>query len=383
MNKTFVIAVGVIIWLSACTKPTPTHTNKLASRLDSLITQEHDANRFDGTIVVGTQDSILFTKAIGIADRVWDIPLQLDHRFDICSLDKSFAAALVLLAVEEGKLSLDDRLRELLGSFSYTGTFHPDITLHHLLTHTSGLGHYEQLPADYQIDWARPFKRKHVTPEEYVDFISTLSTVGPPGAQFAYSSFGYHLVAIILEETYQMTYGELLEEKICQPLGLNQTFSTTNNREVHQHLVEAYNYDQTTGSYRRNQFIDYTLGRRTFSTAQDLYQWGKAMSSSALLSEASRKRMQSNHLAGITADLSYGYGWAVFDGQGNYQMGDLGIDRKYIIHGGATEGFRSMLVNIEEGQYIIAFMTNIGDRVNEIGLTKSIVNILLESEHED
>lgn len=383
MKKSLFILVIIITWLSACTEEKDLRQSTLASQLDSLITHEHDSNRFDGTIVVGTQDTVLFQKAIGTADRVWDIPMHMNHRFDICSLNKSFVATLILMAEEEGKLSVEDLLIDRLQAYEYTGTYDSTITLHHMLTHTSGLPHYEHIEEDLKEDWFRPFKRKHVTPAEYVDFISQVQTVNTPGQQFHYSSFAYHLLAIILEEVYQKPYAELLDEKIVKPLNLKHTFSTTANQEVHKNMVEAYNYQASTQNYQRNHFIDLTLGRRTFSTSYDLYLWGKEMSAPTLLSAKSMQRMHSNHLTTINPSISYGYGWAVFDGEGDYQMGDLGIDRKYIIHGGATEGFRSMLVNIENGQYIIAFMTNIGDQVNEIALTKKIVNLLIASENEN
>ncbi|MEH0152995.1 serine hydrolase domain-containing protein [Limibacter armeniacum] len=383
MKRSLLISVVFIIWLTSCTKQRPTPIKDLSIRLDSLITHEHDSNRFDGTIVVGTQDSILFQRAIGTANRVWDIPMRMDSRFDICSLDKSFTATLVLMAVEEGKLSLDDHLTDLLKPLNYSGAFDPNITIHQMLTHTSGLAHYEHMAPNLQLDWFRPFKRKHFNNPEYIDFISTVPTVNSPGKQFYYSSFAYHLLAIILEDIYQQPYAELLNEKICQPLELRQTFSTSDNLEVHKHMVEAYNYHELSDSWKRNQFIDLTLGRRIFSTSHDLYLWGKAMSAASLLSPESMKRMHSNYLKEITPDISYGYGWAVFDKKGNYHMGNLGIDQKYIIHGGATEGFRSMLVNIENGQYIIAFLTNIGDQVNEIEITKKIANILIESKYDN
>lgn len=383
MKKHHVFVVCLMMCLWSCKKQASSPRGTLAIRLDSLLTSEHDSGRFDGTIVIGTQDSILYQQAIGIANRVWDIPMHLSDRFDICSLDKSFVAMLILQAIEEGKLSLESHLIDLLNTFPYSGTFDSRITIHQLLTHTSGLAHYEHLPAELHEDWFRPFKRKHFTNAAYIDFISTMPTVGAPGAQFYYSSFGYHLLAIILEETYQKSYGELLDEKICKPLHLDHTFSTTANREVHPSMVEAYNYEVSTGNYLRNHFIDLTLGRRTFSTSSDLYKWAKEMSAPSLLSKESALLMQTNHLKDLTPDISYGYGWAVFDGQGRYHMGDLGTDRKYIIHGGATEGFRSMLVNLENGRYIIAFLTNIGDRVDELELTKKITQLLISSENDD
>ena len=92
--------------------------------------------------------------------------------------------------------------------------------------------------------------------------------------------------------------------------------------------------------------------------------------------------MKTNHVKDVDINISYGYGWVVFDGAGAYQMGNLNVDRNYIIHGGSTEGFKSMLINIEQGQFIIAFLANTGNQTHEMELAKSISEILIDSNYE-
>lgn len=356
--------------------------SQLQEKLSSLLQQEHDLNLFDGTVVIGTQDSIIFSKAIGTSNRVWDVPLQLNHRLDICSVNKSFIATLILLASEEEKINLEDRLVDWIDSYTYAGKFDEHITIHHLLTHTSGLADYNGVSGDLSASSYRSFKRLHFSNNQYVDFISKLTPLNKPGKEFYYSNFAYHLLTIILEDVYERPFSEILESKICAPLGLNETFSTTSNETVYENVAEAYIYNETNDSWNRNGFIDLTLGRRIFSSALDLYKWGKAMNDQSFLSESSQTLMQTNHLSDISQDLSYGYGWVVFDGQGSYKMGDLDIDKNYIIHGGNTEGYKSMLVNIENGEYIVAMLSNTGNQTNELLLTQRIVQLLL-NHHED
>ena len=355
----------------------------LVSRIDSLLIHENREDRFHGTMVIGIRDSIIYSKAIGVANRVWDIPMQLEHRFDIASLNKSFLAAMVLLAVQEGKLNLNDKLRELLKNYKYSGRFDPNITIHHLLTHTAGLPDYDRLSAAYANNNYLRFKRLHLSDAEYVDFISQLAAVGQPGEQFYYSNFAYHLLAIMLEDAYQKPFPELLEEKICKPLQLSSTFAATSNQQVHKDVVEGYNYDEESKQWERNNFIDLNLGRRIFSSAPDLHKWAVAMNNESLLTKESLAMMQTNHLADIAPGVSYGYGWAVFDGKKQYQMGNLMIDQRYLIHGGATEGYKSLLVNIEEGAYIIALLSNAGSQTNEIALAQKVINILTNPKHEN
>ena len=377
MNFRQIPACVVLIFCFSCVSQTEEQQGKLQQKLHSLLQQEHDLNLFDGTVVIGNNDSIIFSKAIGTSNRVWNVPLQLNHRFDICSINKSFVAAMILMAWEEGKIKLDDRLSDLIRSHPYSGKFDEHITIHQLLTHTSGLPDYNGVGPDLSAASYRRLKRLHFSNDEYINFISKLPPRSKPGAEFYYSNFAYHLLTILLEDIYQRPFSELLQIKICEPLGLNDTFSTTSNEAVHQNVAEAYIYNADNQRWSRNGFIDFTLGRRVFSSTPDLYKWGKAMTGPSLLSDSSLAVMHTNHLSDIARDLSYGYGWVVFDGKGSYKMGDLKIDQRYIIHGGNTEGYKSMVVNIEKGDYIVAMLSNTGNQTNELLLTQRIVQILI------
>lgn len=351
--------------------------------VDTLLENMHARNQFDGTLLVGNKEGILYTKALGTADRNHYVPMETGHRFDIASLNKSFIAALVLMAVEEGKLDLQDRLKDLLKDYSYSGKFDPGITVHQMLSHTSGLPDYDAVPSNLSENNFLKFKRMHFSNEEYIDFISLLPAVNLPGQQFYYSNFGYHLLAIILEDRYDKSFSDLLQEKICQPLGLYQTFAPVSNQEVHPKVAEGYNYNKQKDRWEKNNLIDFSLGRRIYSTSGDLYKWGKAMNDTSLLTKNSLKLMKTNHLSGLTKEFSYGYGWVIFDGNGSYKMGNLPTAKNYIIHGGATEGYKSMLVNIEQGEYIITFLSNTGSQTNEMSLIQKIVQILTQFNHEN
>ena len=81
----------------------------------------------------------------------------------------------------------------------------------------------------------------------------------------------------------------------------------------------------------------------------------------------------------MTSNIGYGYGWVIYGAGDSYRMGDLNIKDSYIIHGGATEGFKSMLININEGDYVISFLSNVGDKTDEMDLAKKITHILMEN----
>lgn len=355
-------------------KDTDVSPKKIFTDVDSLLKMEAKANRFSGTVVIGNKGKILYEKAFGIADRSWGIPMDLECNFDIASVNKSMISGLVMIAVQERKLNLDSKLGDLLKNHSYSGTFNKDITISQMLSHTSGLPDYDAVAPHLSANEFRALKRMHFTNEKYVDFISQLKPVGKPGEKFYYSNFAYHLICIILEDVYKMPFGELLAEKILHPLTMQSTYSTTYNIKVRKHLAKGYSFRDD--KWHENPFIDLTLGRRVFSTTRDLYKWANAFNDTRLFTQESLDKIMENHLSQITDKFSYGYGWVVYQKGEHFAMGDLHIDSPYIIHGGSTDGYKSMLININNGEWIISMLANSGNRTSELKLAQEITQIL-------
>lgn len=384
MKKTINVIIAAIFLsqISGCqteeNKTVLTGLPDKIQKIDSLFRSQNLQDLFHGGVVITHKTKTIYENYLGIADRSWNIPVDKNVRFDIASVNKSMIAALTLKAVEKGLLKLDDTLVTLLSDFSYTGQFDKEITVHHLLSHTSGLPDYQEVNNNLKQNDFLKFKRLHFTNEEYVNFLSNIKPVNKPGQQFYYSNFGYHLVAIILEEAYGKPFEQVLKENLTKPLGLTNTVSQSKNEIVIPQLAEAYNYQESTGQWNKNPFIDLSLGRRIFSTAADLNRWAQVMDNPGYLSTASLELMRQNHLAQISKSMSYGYGWVVFDKDNRGEMGDLGISRPYIIHGGSTDGYKAMLININSGEYVISFLSNVGNLTQEMQLAQKIINILIK-----
>ncbi len=353
-------------------------SNNQLESVDKFILAEHNEGRFNGAITIGNGDSIVYENFIGIANRTWGQAIQKETRFDIASINKSFIAALVLLAVEEGYFTLETKLSDLIQKFHPPSKFDCRITIHQLLTHTSGLGDYSEIDSSLKVNNFRRFKRLNFTNDEYINFISEIELVGAPNNQFYYSNFAYHLLCILLEDVYEQDFNTILQSKICLPLGLESTVNVTDNKIIVDSL--AFGYELNNGEWLSNDFIDLRLGRRIFSTSEDLYKWGYWVSTNKLLSKNSRTLMFANHIESINNAISYGYGWVTFEKGEKFRMGDLGIEKPYFVHGGSTGGYRSILVNVNNSEYIISILGNIGDEMSEIELTKGILKRLLKDE---
>lgn len=352
------------------------HNEKQLHKIDALIKSHYEQDLFHGGIVISKNGETIYEKYVGIADRTWNNRMHKEVKFDIASLNKSMIAALVLKAVEEERLHLDNKLVDLLSKFSFDGNFHEKITVHHLLTHSAGLADYDGIDEELRSNQFLKFKRLRFTNEDYVNFISQIAPINDPGKQFYYSNFAYHLLAIILEEIYDKPFSEILKQKLTEPLGLKNTVSESKNEVPIDKLAKAYLFDEVTLEWYQNPFIDLSLGRRIFSTASDLNRWAQVMDNPGYLSKNSLQLMQQNHLSGISKNVSYGYGWVVFNKESNSEFGNLGIKEEYIIHGGRTDGYKAMLININKGAYVISFLSNVGNRTEEMQLAQKIVNIL-------
>lgn len=350
---------------------------KQAHKIDSLIESNYKQELFHGGIVISKYGETIYENYLGIADRTWNIPIHKEVKFDIASLNKSMIAALILKAVEEDRLHLDSKLVDLLSEFSFDGSFHKKITLHHLLTHSSGLPDYDEIAEELSSNQFLKFKRLRFTNDEYVNFISQIEPINEPGEQFYYSNFAYHLLAIILEEAYNKPFSEILKQKLTKPLGLKNTISESKNEVPIKELAKAYLFDEFTQEWYQNPFIDLSLGRRIFSTASDLNRWAQVMDNPGYLRKKSLQLMQQNHLSQISNNVGYGYGWVVFNKESNTEFGNLGINKKYIIHGGSTDGYKAILININKGEYVISFLSNVGNRTQEMQLSQKIVTILI------
>lgn len=296
----------------------------------------------------------------GLAHRAHGVPVTDSTVFDIASLNKSFIANLVLQAAGEGRWNRGTSLNDLLARYKFDARFHEGITLHQMLCHRSGLADYGDLDAQWKDANFRSFKRQHFSNPEYLDFIAKQKH-REPDAQFYYSNFAYHILAILLEAEYQMDFDRLLQEKIAIPLAMHHTSAPMDRREVLKNRARAYEFDEASHSFRANDYIDLSLGRRIYSNAQDLMLWLEAKGGTSLLPDSLAAQVLQNQVGDLDPEMSYGYGWVSFPAEASFKMGDLDLDQAYYIHGGSTEGFQSLAISVNGGETNLVLLSNHGN----------------------
>lgn len=195
-------------------------------------------------------------------------------RFQIASVSKQFTAAAVLLLADRGILSVDDPVRNWLDDCP--AAWEP-VTVHHLLSHSSGLIHWKDLPG---LDLTKP-----ATTGELLSSFASVPLLSPPGERFSYSSPGYVLLGQIIEQAAGQPYGAFLTHEIFQPLGLTATF--TGNPRGEPDLSAGHHDGKAVSSFELDTVNLGTGG--IWSTAVDLARWDRALASGQILSSAARR----------------------------------------------------------------------------------------------
>lgn len=287
--------LGLLLALATVARSQPTAVQQ---KLAAYMQGQHDVNHFAGVVLVTRHDTVLLRQAYGLADQEWAVPNTLETRFALASVTKQFTALAILQLAERGQLRLTDKLSAFLPGFANG----PAITLHMLLTHTSGLAlDFEELYLD----------RTSVTKDSALAFIRCLPVQFAPGARIGYSNVGYFLLGQIIEKASGMPFGEYLQRHIFQVAGMRDTGLNSNTTLVPQ---LARLYCRQDAAYLKNPYINWDLNighDGLYSTASDLATFDQALRGTSLLSEASKTLMgtqHNQHFGGNGFFDHYGYG---------------------------------------------------------------------------
>jgi len=326
----FVLFILIFIHCT-CSLDAQIESSPKAKVIDSLLTICYNNGTFNGVALVADQGEVILHDAYGFSELDSRTPLQLTDRFCIGSMTKQFTSVLILQLQDSGLLDVHEPLSDYLPEFSEK-TF-ADITLHHLLTHTSGLGNFTSHP---DFDKSRPY-----TEQEMFAFIKH-PLLFKAGTEWSYSNSGYYLLGKIAERVTKQKYGNLLEEKIFGPLGMESSsfdpiWPVENAAHGHQRTVKGMAPMPT---YALSTLLS-TGG--IFSTAQDLFLWAQAMDGNSLLSAESKEIL----LNPILNDYACG----LFVKRGRDENGR---EFERYFHGGMIQGYHAfMLKRIPQKQVVI------------------------------
>ncbi len=312
-------------------------TDKLQNDLAAYLNHLHETKQFSGEILIAKNTEIIFHQAIGMASRELEVPMMVDSKFHIASITKTFTGTLVALALSEGLIKKDDRAIDYLPKLTQ---LFGDITIHQLLTHTSGLPHNETIKDYWQVK-----SRLEVTTSQMIEEINQLKLLSKPGKEFSYSSLGYYLLAIILEQIYEKDYHAILEESILKKLKMESTGSA-NTLKVIKGLTSGYHH-LPNDSLVKAPYRNYSMLKGAgdlYASARDLMTWNESFLKEIILSTADQNAIfkPGNQIK------PYGYGWYI----------DQSKHTRYF-HGGGTWGYSSYNAYYPDEKLSIIVLSNV------------------------
>jgi len=275
------------------------------SQVDELLTQMAREGTFSGSALIAQDGVVFLSKGYGLADRAQGIPNTPQTRFHLGSMTKQFTAMGILILQSQGKLSVQDPICNYIADCPKEWQ---DITIHHLLTHTSGLSRDQSLWLYNAIMSASSGPVAPAEQAKYLGFTIRWFLDDRPGEQYVYSNFGYILLAYIIEQVSGQTYPAFLDQAIFTPLNMHNTGYQDSSSGV----AWAYSDSETlTGG----QFGSYPVPDGTdnlYSTGEDLLLWDQALYTDQLLPQAELDQMFTPYVRKSSLPgFSHGYGWFV------------------------------------------------------------------------
>jgi CubicO group peptidase (beta-lactamase class C family) len=332
----------------------------ISQKIDALMKQYYDFRQFNGSVLVAEHGNVILKKGYGLANMEWKIPNQPDTRFRLGSVTKQFTSMLIMQLVQQGRLKLESKITDYLPYYpKKTGD---KVTVHHLLTHTSGIPNYTNFPS-----FRTELERKAYTPEEFAKVFADSALDFEPGTKWSYSNSGYFVLGAIIENVTGKTYEQVLSENILLPLGMSGTGYDHSETILPK---RAAGYEKRGRDYVNAPFLDMSLpfaAGSLYSTVEDLFVWDQALYTNTLLSSENKAKMFTPFLN------NYAYGWGVTP----FPVGNTKETVATIQHGGGINGFNTLICRVPGDKHLIVLLNNTGGA--PLGpIARSILGILYD-----
>ena len=350
MKKIFALASVLCIVLFS-------FSQEVSSKLDTLVNAYAKLYRFNGSVLVAKNGTVLLNKGYGFRNATDKVLNNEQTVFQLGSITKQFTSAVILKLQEEKKLNVSDKLSKYFPNYPKGDS----ITIEQLLTHTSGIYNYTNDQNFMTNEITKPANQEKMMAlfkDKPLDF--------SPGTSWNYSNSGYSMLGYIIEEVTKKPYEQAVRRYIFTPLQMTHSgFDFT-------HLK---NSDKAIGYFKLNDkdtakapivdsSVSFSAGA-IYSTTGDLYLWHKALENNTILSKAQQEK------AYTPVKNNYGYGWGIDTIEGKRRVG----------HGGGIHGFTTNIARVPEDDVCIILLSNASD-VTLGDITKSIFAILYNKEYE-
>lgn len=332
-SRIFGLMVVMLLLVSASAAQTAA-SQDLAARVDEYLNDLAKQNRFSGSVLIARDGRVLVSKGYGMANYEEDVPNTTQTKFRLGSITKQFTAMAVMMLQERGKLSVQDAVCKYVAECP--PAWQP-ITIHHLLTHTSGIWNFTSAPE---------YRKTMTLPSPVADTIARFKDKPlefAPGERFNYSNSGYVLLGYVIEKASGQSYETFLRENIFEPLKMTNTGYDRPDM-ILKHRASGYTV--WTGKLLNAPFLDMTIpfsAGALYSTAEDLYLWDQALYTEKLVKQKT--------LDAIFTPFkdNYGYGFSI----------EKRFGLKNISHGGGINGFTTFISRFPEEKATVIVLGNL------------------------
>ncbi len=336
MKHTVILLVFIFATISIYSQ---SKNSQIKNYLKSLKESE-----FSGAILVAQNDKIIDEKAFGLSSIEYDVKNKIDTKFNIASITKLFTAVAALQLYEHGKIDLNKPIGNYLPDYT-NETVRKSVTVHQLLTHTSGLNNFYVTDLD---------KIKNTDYQEISDFVQLFAKdtlLSKPGTEYNYSATGFVILGLIIENVSGENYYDYIRDNILEPSHMMET------AEIQVDSIVKNKASGYTSQFGQNEHLkknEYYLTKASpagfyYSTVEDLFKFSKALRNHKLLKKETTDLMLEPKVKGYNTHLGYG----------------IDIDNRYnqtiIGHSGGWFGIHCELMDFMDDNYTIVILSNIDD----------------------
>ena len=307
-------------------------------QIDNVFKNMVSEKRFNGSILIGKDNKIIYSNFSGYADFPKKKRLNKSSQFEVASVSKQFTAVAILLLYEQGKLNLSDSIQKFIPNFPYKG-----ISIHQLLCHRSGLPDYFKFAEKYHTD-----KNYLMTNDSLLNMMRNYKPkiLENPNTKFEYSNTGYAVLASIVERVSNMSFSDFVTEYIFKPADMKDSYFYGKGQSKEYTVGHKNN-----SNYYERDFLSGIFGDKgIFTTTYDLYLWDKALYEAKIIKSQTLQMAFSYKHAEQSPCSNYGYGWRLScDNHG----------KTLIYHGGLWNGNNCLFLRRTSDKTLIIFLSNI------------------------
>lgn len=312
-------------------------------RIDDFMQRLHSRSAFNGNVLIAKNGKIIYQNTFGWADYLHRDSLKIDSQFELASVSKPFTATAILMLVEQGKIELNQTVNEFIPDFPYEG-----VTIHHLLTHRSGLPNYI-----YFIDELWKDKRKGASNRDVIDLLieKKPARYNSPDSRFLYNNSNFMVLASIIEAVSKQSFTVFMQENLFRPFGLKNT-AVYSKAEYEKIPTDVIGHDKV---FRRSvvqNFLDGPVGDKgIYSTVADLFLFDRALSEGRVLSSELLDSAYMGYSKPIREVFNYGLGWRLYAKEGH----------TVAYHTGWWHGFKSLYIRDLKNDITIVLLSNMAN----------------------